>query len=173
MSCSSRDVANAGFRVLGGVMLLATVLLFLYSAREVYFARVSRSWPQTRGKIVDNVKIATKYEVPGSRGQGARTVVSYHRHVEYDYLVEGHAYRGTRIAFWEYNDRDCDGVDRLDDEVPVFYDPQVPARSVLFPGLRRSLWPSLALLAIGLGSGATFACCGVRVFEWIGFRRRR
>jgi hypothetical protein len=173
MSYGLRNVAHVGFRVLGAVVLLTTVILFLYSAHEVYYACASRSWPQTRGTIVDKTETATKQVVPNLRGRGYRTRVSFHQHVQYDYLVDGHNYRGTRIAYWDHGYSERVGLEPLYGEVPVFYDPQEPSRSVLIPGLRRSLFPSLVLVALGLGVGTVFACLGVRVFEWIGLRGRR
>lgn len=143
-------------------------------AWEVYHAHASTSWPSTNGVITENAETVTRHrERWPRRRSGSRTINSVQRHVRYTYTVDGAAYLGSRVAYHGYEQCECEGLDRPNGEVRVYYDPGEPSRAVLLPGIRCSVLPTVAILAFGLFVGSTLGYFGATAFEWIGLRARR
>ena len=171
MSCSLRDVANGGFRLLSAATVVLFAALLIYFGLDNYFAQVSKDWPRTIATITENTNRLTtnRQYVTTRRGAGGgyyRTTTSVRWQVEYRYVVEGHEYTGSRIAFVGYGYEECQAVERLHGEVPVFYDPRQPSRSVVLPGVHYNPSPLLAMLLAGLGIGLVLAYKGVALLEW-------
>ena len=169
MSCSLRDVANGGFRVLGAVAVLVCLALLLNLGVDFYFARVSKDWPCTSGTITENtVSQTTHQEWVTNRGSGGyyRTWTSDQWHFQYRYVVDGHEFMGSRVVFGECEPEEYMATKLLYGDVTVFYDPRQPSRSVLLSGVHSSPSPLFAILLAGLGFSLILAYSGVSLLEW-------
>lgn len=170
MSGGLRRVANGGFRLLGAATILFFVVLLVLLAVDLHFALVSRDWPSTIGRMTENVKVPVQTRVYvqnwSRRGGYYTTRTTIERHLKYCYSVDAHEYIGTRSSFLGGEPSDELAIERLHGEVQVFYDPQKPSRSVLLPGVRRSVRPEMGGLLVGLGFGLVLAYSGVALFEW-------
>jgi hypothetical protein len=79
--------------VMNTAMALACLIgpgMLLYGLRQRARARASEAWPHVMGKIASSDIITNE--------DGSRVVV------EYDYAVEGVAYRGKRLRFVDWTD---------------------------------------------------------------------
>jgi hypothetical protein len=118
-----------GFIVMSLFFLAVGAAALGINRSNSYYANKSAAWPSVDGKIVS------------SKVEKARKGNRVELNVEYGYLVKGEAFKGSRIMWglgWT-NDREL--IDKLSAycvsgaTVSVYYDPDDPARSVLFKGV--------------------------------------
>ena len=120
------------------------LFLLSLSIRNWWRVRLSRHWPSAPGRINRSFVLVTS----DSDGN-----VSYTPQVEYDYTVEGTAYRGTLLQSGQLGSSNRARAEQAiapypaDTTVPVFYDPRRPAIAVL---VRGTSWGNLAIAAGGL-----------------------
>lgn len=147
-----------------GLLLAAMLGLVLWRIRRLRRAvAASRSWPATRGRVVEGSIRETSIYLP----KGGRAV-TYHANIVYEYSVAGRTYRSNHfnvdgpqaysfrrraeahLAKWPPG---CD--------VRVYYDPASPGRAALSRRAQRiaALWFVLAL-----SGGIAILLLGVLVF---------
>lgn len=136
-----------------GILMFAGVFLYLgwevvrQETDALRGGSASRTWPTVEGRVVSST-------VQAKHGTGG-DLTRYYPVVEYEYSVKGKLLRGNRIAF------DTQPMDHTSAasivkrysagrSVPVFYDPENTANSVLEPGTSRGSW-------LGIGVGIVFA----------------
>lgn len=132
----------------GHLLVGITLVMFGFSMarEESRMARelpVSPGWPHAEGVVVKNGGIkSARRGPPGLR-------------IRYAYTVEGERFTGRRL--WVHGSTGASRELRelrhrlgVGTEVRVYFDPQRPERSVLFPGVpgRRPLWDPAGLLMI-------------------------
>jgi len=147
------------FGLVFGLLTLRT------AAGEILLGRASQSWPTTRGKITKAIAVK---ERTGSGHASCALVLRYSYRVgDQEYM--GHRYQGNMI--YSHDQKGAEGIvnDLLaQDRVQVWYDPAVPASSVLRPGLDEGYyWNGAfgALVTVGSLFGLWYA--------WRTFRRAR
>lgn len=136
------------YLILGWVIFAVGVWSLTYVFRIRREARQSASWPQTTGRIL----------TASLRQTGGRYRPVYAPEFEYEYSVNGRAYRGRR---WNFGVLATDKssaqavVDRYlpGKTVPVYYNPAKPSASVLERDIGGS-W-------VGMVVGIVFAIVGL------------
>ena len=109
---------------------IAVVLLF-----RACCELISRKWPKTVGFIRD-VRILRSYEGNGHAGNSSPKF-GYSVEVDYDYVVGGRRYKGTRVSFWGrgHNSwKEADSARRpflQNKKTAVYYCPMLPSWSCL------------------------------------------
>jgi len=120
--------------------LLIEVLIFWHSIGDISLltrAKTSIRWPLTIGEIV-----SYKWEIRDKQiGSAMIHVPACYPLVNYKYTVKNRTFYNNRIALYALNTtgNDCDQATdefQAKKKVEVFYDPQNPKISVLWPGTR-------------------------------------
>lgn len=144
--------------VIGIVFTLFGGSLGVWGTMELIQAAASRNWPQVPGLITES-KVESWEDSEGDR--------SYTPSVTYEYKVSQIRYIGDRISFGNHAGGSSSLAKSLvrryrpGIEVPVYYDPDRPERSVLEPGQA-----PVTFLFLGLG-GLFLVLGSVIVFFWI------
>lgn len=152
----------------GGVFCFAGLAMMIYGIVTWFTARDSESWPSVEGTMT--VSEVESHTSSGGRNQPSRT--TYRPRVAYEYVVDGRTYAGQHFEFVEHGDSDSGVIERrlrgfeVGRTVPVFYDPENPARSVLQVGVPSALW---LMVAMGFG----FAIIGACVPWFLGARQSK
>jgi len=121
-----------------GTFLLALAL------RNTKRGAASRNWPLVPGTIVRSFVLVDE-DSEGGKGYTPR--------VEYDYVVEGKKYRGTRLRYGQTGNSNRERAERVilsypaDSSVPVFFNPSRHDDAVLLRGLA---WGNLFIVLAGL-----------------------
>ena len=153
-----------GFLCVGGLALIFGAVgigvLILYR-RGKQKAQESSAWPSVTGKVLE-AEVSSHTETD-SEGE---SVEAYAPRVVYEYVVNGVAYRGNRLAIGPVaTSRSRHSAEQevarypLGGEVQVFYNPQNPAEAVLQTRLQAGK-VMLILGIIFLGLGVLIACGG-------------
>ncbi|MBN1854603.1 MAG: DUF3592 domain-containing protein [Pirellulales bacterium] len=130
--------------VIGIVSTLVGGGLCAWAVIELNQALASRDWPQVPGRILVS-KVESSEDSEGGK--------SYSAAISYGYAVDRYRYTGNRISFSDFASSSYRSafniVNRYQKgkEVPVFYNPNHPQRSVLEPGR-----PQGPLLLLGFSS---------------------
>ena len=136
-----------------GVLLFAGVFLYLgwevvrQETGALRGGSASKIWPTVEGRVISST-VQTKHGTGGD-------ITRYYPVVEYEYSVEGKSLRGNRITF-DTQPMDHTSAASIANRysvrrsVPVFYDPEDTANSVLEPGTSGTSW-------LGIGVGIVFA----------------
>jgi hypothetical protein len=141
---------RAGIKWLFILMFLPAGLLFTTMGMNgILRARESAGWPPTEGRI-------TRSEVVRrTSGTGTDRTTAYHAEVSYEYLVDGAAYRGDRVAYGDYGGKRKHAQRivsryRKGEVVTVYYNPQNPRVCLLEPGLKAQafIMPFVGLIAL-------------------------
>lgn len=145
-------VKKATFVLMGifGLFLVFGALAALSTVGEVRAGLASRDWPTVQGEVLT-----------AQRRKSSMNMKS----LEYRYTVAGTDYTSTRAAF--IRPPYIDPIHRkyhAGMQVPVYYDPSRPARSVVEPGA-----PLLGVLAESLAALIMFGIGGAGLY--FGFRR--
>lgn len=130
-----------------GLALTALGLhLTLSYARDLYFGRASRGWPQGRAEI----RAIGGHMGSAQRGDSAGVLT-------YVYVVAGRRYESRRYDYAGRNVGAGAGkvlhAHPVGTEVPVWYDPDRPARAVLAPGVTWGNYARLLVAALPLTLG--------------------
>ncbi|HKJ22004.1 MAG TPA: DUF3592 domain-containing protein [Gammaproteobacteria bacterium] len=113
---------------LGLFALLGSAIL-LYSLWSIYMTHASRTWPSTRGTIVE-ANCASSHGRAGTTYPSTRS-----RHVLFQYQVNGDSYTSDRESFGiPVAGRDCAAGCSKGQAVNVYYDPSNPGEAVLNVG---------------------------------------
>lgn len=117
------------------LVALGFLLFCIYMLRHALInhrnAKASHDWISTNGKIAE-------LQLWGKRRVDGKMVDCENLSIKYQYDVNGKAFTGNRSAFYtlhypetvDFSKRYPQGA-----AVPVFYNPQNPAESVIVPGL--------------------------------------
>lgn len=129
---------------------LVGLALSAWATYLFYFGLASRSWPAVPGTIVDSRVESTRGHPDPSRVGTPRSQTV----LRYEYTVGDQVLRGHRISygyFYSSSNSSLTAEYRLRyqtrNPVSVHYDPVVPSRAVLEPGVRSS---NFILFGIGL-----------------------
>ena len=116
----------------GGFFFLAGVILLFFTIRTRQKSNASMSWPSTTGQIS-----AATVRKNSSVDENGQVNISYSPIVEYDYWVNGQAYKGRRINFGTTASPKKEAAQKEVDRFPfgrqvaVFYNPEKPGEAVL------------------------------------------
>lgn len=146
-----------------GVLLFAGVFLYLgweIVRQDIGFLQggsASENWPTVDGQIISS-SVESSYSSGGSGVGSSR----YDPIVEYEYSVEGESFTGDRISFAQQSYSHNTSAEAITKRysvgrtVPVSYDPEDAANSVLEPGVESGNW-------LGIGVGIIFAAVAGRM----------
>jgi hypothetical protein len=131
--------------LLFGAMCVALMLVIVVS--KLWEAHRAAVWPQTAGRIVKST-----IEARHQRSAGEATAVTNVPVVEYEFVVAGTTYRGTRISIGE----DSGGANTdttlarypIAATVMVYYDPADPTDCVLERDIPREFGRGCALMVV-------------------------
>lgn len=147
------------------ILLGAAILGFgLYSAKAVLKAQ---SWPVSQGQVLTSDLIITERKRIGKPGYDTSYIVD----LDFEYRVDGSAYRSNRISFGQMAHSESEAQTYLERYQPgaivsVTYNPQRPEHGALETGMptgtRSMLW---------IGGGAVVV--GVVVLIGVGLIRRK
>lgn len=133
------------------LVALGFLLFCIYMLRHALINRrnatASNAWISTNGKL-------TELQLWGRRRVDGEMVACENLSVKYQYEVNGTMFTGDRAAFYtlhypetvDFSKRYPQGA-----VVPVFYNPQNPAESVIVPGLHPQK-PNSEIWLAGLGT---------------------
>jgi len=128
------------------LFLAAGSLLVGLAARNLARGSASRRWPRTEGRILRSFVLVD---------QGTEGGEGFTPKVEYEYRVEGKAYRGMRLRYGQTGSWNRKQAERTiapygaGAAVPVCFNPRNPADAVLVTGVS---WGNVAILLAGLVS---------------------
>ena len=147
-------------------------LLAFWSMCQVVSAKDSVNWPCAEGRIVSS---SVRESTSSGGGKGSPPKTSYHAEVEYTFSVGDVAYRGSRVAYADYDDSShhANGVVKRypkGQAVSVYYRPGKPGECVLEPGLgERGVWDVWTLPIL---SSFFFVCgCAMAIFIPVAMKR--
>lgn len=133
------------------LVALGFLLFCIYMLRHALInrrnAKASNDWVSTNGKI-------TELQLWGKRRVDGEMVDCENLSVKYQYEVNGTMFIGNRAAFYTLHyPETVDFAKRYPQGavVPVFYNPQNPAESVIVPGLH-SQKPNSEIWLAGFGT---------------------
>lgn len=132
------------------------VTLIIAALRNLQRGHASRRWPQARGRIVRAIVLV--HTAPEDHSE------SYSPQVEYEYTIDGTTYRSSRRRFGQIGSWGRAQAERTTasyppgSTVPLSFNPQKPAESVLMVG---TSWGNLAIAAAGI----IFAGCGYALYQ--------
>lgn len=115
------------------LLFIAALAYTAKEAIEVLGTYNCRNWPSTTGKLKARRLNAVK---ESGGGPASSTRIPYTPEVRFEYQVDGRPYEGTRFCFGEFEipTWDTEAFEReymIGREIPVYYDPVHPERSVL------------------------------------------
>jgi hypothetical protein len=116
----------------GGLFALAGTILLFFAFRARQKSSASMAWPSTAGQIS-----AATVRKNSSIDEDGHVNISYTPIVEYDYWINGQAYKGRRVNFGitasPKKEAAQNEVDRftVGRQVAVFYNPEKPGEAVL------------------------------------------
>ena len=150
MSEPSSPRAWIGSLVVGGIPLVAGVLLMLLCGRTLHVARDTATWPSTSGTI-------TQAEfIPGSHGMTADIT-----RFEYRYTVGVTAYKGGKVSWGDTRSSGWN-LYTAGQEVSVFFNPERPEQAVLQTGTDR--W---TYVQFGVGVLLSLSGLGLLLLPWL------
>ena len=152
--------------ILATVFTLAGAGVSAWGVVEYRRGQASTNWPTVEGRVTRS----WVDEETSTRTEGNRRVTStmYQARVDYEYEVDGRMRRSRRISFGEYSTSDPADAEAIVGKYPaggavkVYYDPQMPERAALEPGVTFGNYFLLGIglvflfVGIGLGAGAIF-----------------
>lgn len=126
----------------GLALILISIICAINVGSDIFKADKSKAWPSTKGKI----------EYTGSALRSSQQLQS----VTYAYKVNNITYHSNDIGSGGPR-FDLPGVKKfaVDEVVDVFYDPEDPAKSLLYPGI------SSESVQVFIGFGLCIAFCMV------------
>ena len=131
-------------RIWGAVFGVAGALLAGLAVRNFVRGSANKRWPQTQGHVLRSFVLVDSQP---DEGEG------YTPRVEYEYVVEGKTYRGTRLRYGQTGSWSRKHAERTIARfaagagTPVFFNPRNPADAVLICG---TSWGNLAIALSGL-----------------------
>ena len=134
-----RGISTRVQSVLVGLGLFLVGCAFIsYGLGQMSKAKQSVNWPSVPGSVISSEK--EKHTTTEESGSSKRTVTYYLAAINYEYQVDGKAYRSNRIAFGGQNRNQT--VTLLNKypkgkSVIVFYDPDDPEEASLEPGMKK------------------------------------
>ena len=139
-----------------GMVLVGALALYV-GISNVLMARASTTWPSVAGIIS---KSDVRIHVGSSGDQVGSSSATYHADIEYDYVVDGKKFKGSRITLGDFGTADRADADSICNKYPegirvtVYYKPNDYQEALLEPGLRTSTWVpvyfGIPFLLIGL-----------------------
>ena len=123
-------------KLVAEIFLIVGVLLGGFLLWQLIKGMKAKNWPTAQGRVIDSrVSTSVSYDDDGDRS------TTYGAEISYSYDIDGYEYRGNRRSFADYSSsnrrraekiiaRFAPGVD-----VPVYYNPEDPEKSVLEPGI--------------------------------------
>jgi hypothetical protein len=154
-------VISIGFTLFGGGLLL------FWGIPNYSRAKASTEWPAVEGEVV-----ASQVE-KSSSFKNNKTRTTYFAVVQFSYDIDGQHYESD--AIWPGGGYQSTSlaphqavVDRYPPgkKMPVYYDPAIPHRGVLEPGVHFTEYMLLGIsggfLACGIGMGLVLSFCTVR-----------
>lgn len=147
------------FTIVGGILIVAGIVTLLVSLRHFMEVAGSKSWPSTPGKVVSSdVRMVTRTVKFGDEPE--REVLEHKVEVRYEYKVKSTVFSGIDVGesatqsnseAWAQARAAQFPVGR---ELPVYYSPKDPTRSMLEPGAKPLTYipigVALALIGVGL-----------------------
>lgn len=148
---TTRKPGNANPITLGIIFaIVGAALFFLFAFPPLHYASASKSWPTVSGTII-------KSEIDIWRNDGK---THYQPDIVYSYNVDNKKYTSSKITVGDPPlDNNITPAKRLqaeypvDNEVTVFYDPEVPASAALKPGIQGGDYMLAAIAAIFFFAG--------------------
>jgi hypothetical protein len=128
------------------------LLAFVNGFWSLIKRRASKSWPQVPGKVVRSFVKVDKGEF-----------TSYSPVIEYEYVLEGAKYLGTRFSFAEFS-TSRRGAEKFiaqypaDGDVLVLVNPEKPGEAVLKSG---NVFAGLFAMAVAMAVGLIFIIIGI------------
>ncbi len=139
-------IVRFGLGLIAFFLVLGAPISGFFLTRIVVQALASTDWPSVNGLV-------NKAEV------GVNDVGRYYADVSYTYDVDGQSFTGTRVRMsdGEYENRDGAALTiqnlQVGMRLPVHYDPDDPAESVLRPGAGYQEYALLLVPVIMLSAG--------------------
>lgn len=148
--------------IVSGLISALGITALVIGMQEIIDATSSRDWPEASGTVIHSKIENTETTSTGKRNRE----YSYQADIKYKYFVNGKTYVGDRISWGEVSNKDI-AQRRVDNypvgrEITVYYDPEIPEKSVLEPGYSSGL---LFLPLLGIGAILCAIICGVVI--WI------
>lgn len=125
-------------------MFVVGAFLVALAIRNARRGSASRRWPQVQGRVLRSFVLVQ------TDSEGGRSTKPQ---VEYEYVVEGATYRGTRLRYGQTGSWSQKQAERViapfqaGASVPVFFDPLKPRDAVLIPG---TSWGNAAIALSGI-----------------------
>lgn len=163
------EIWNTVFGWVGAAILtLVGLMLTIAGSYELSQGRKTRSWLETSGRILES-DIVSRSSTSRRSTDTSRTIsqtdTDYDVELRYSYTVGNGAFEGRRVQYGNTShDERAAAQEELaryprGTDVPVYYDPQDPARSVLVKGTGTS--------GLGLGLGATALVLGLGTMVYL------
>lgn len=118
------------------IFLIVGVLLGGFLLWQLIKGMRAKNWPTVQGKVV-NSRVTTSV----SRDSDGDLSTTYGAEIDYRYEVDGYEYSGDRRSFADYSSSNKRRAEKIvarfasGADVPVYYSPDDPQKSVLEPGI--------------------------------------
>ena len=146
---------------IGSTLLTIGVVIIGFKAEALMLGFRSLKWPQITALVSD-----AKYWTSASLSSGGGSHVTHHGMHQYTFSVDGRTYQGSNFDVagamntgLESRANHIQSIVRKGAQVPVFYDPEDPARCVLKPGIAEDTQVALVFFAL-------FSCVGAIVLRY-------
>ncbi len=130
---------------IGYILFAISIVIFCFNIFLLIQAKNSLHWPSVMGEIISKQCVQEPAVDPGPP--------LFVPKVSYKYTVDGKTYYSERLVTYHVDMAgfDCKKMDQeLRDKVQVYYNPESPALSVLWPGPRFEHYTSLFIWGVVL-----------------------
>jgi hypothetical protein len=166
-----KNVLLALFSAVGVILAVSGGVFLIQSIRKLLEAVASKNWPSTPGKVVSSEVKQSERKLQSDSGP-EKTVTVYEVHIRYEYSVKNVVFSGIDVSEGPSSTTDRAWAEARvaqfprGKEMPVYYSPKDPTRSLLVPGFHSANLVPVAIAVVLIVTGV-----GMLVISRIWFGR--